>query len=207
MVGKRMRNGDGRTRATIGITVKSGWACVVLLTGPAAAPRVVDSCRIELSDPAIPESRQPYHAGFGTARSAGPDLSRLVASVKRFGRKSVSDVLRQYQAGGHHVGGAGVVVGSLIDPKSIANDHIRIHALEGQLFRGVVQDAASRSNVPCSIWRERDLYGSAAAALERPEQTLRDELKAIGVGVAGSWRAEQKMAALAAWLVLAKGPA
>ena len=200
-----MRKSDGRTPAAIGFTVKSGWASVVLLTGPAASPRVVSSCRVELSDPAIPESRQPYHAGFGTARSAGPELSRLVAGVKRFGRKSLSDLIRQYQAGEHHVFGAGVVVGSLIDPKSIANDHIRIHAFEGQLFRGVVQDAASRCNVRCSIWRERDLYSSAAAVLKRPEQTLRDDMKAIGVGVEGSWRAEQKMAALAAWLVLATG--
>ena len=133
-----MRKSDGRTPAAIGFTVKSGWASVVLLTGPAASPRVVSSCRVELSDPAIPESRQPYHAGFGTARSAGPELSRLVAGVKRFGRKSVSDLIRQYQAGEHNLYGAGMVVGSLIDPKTIANDHIRIHALEGQLFRGVV---------------------------------------------------------------------
>jgi len=200
-----MRKSDGRTPAAIGFTVKSGWASVVLLTGPAASPRVVSSCRVELSDPAIPESRQPYHAGFGTARSAGPELSQLVAGVKRFGRKSVSDLIRQYQAGEHNLYGAGMVVGSLIDPKTIANDHIRIHALEGQLFRGVVQDAAVRSHVLCAIWRERDLYGSAAAVLKRPEQVLRDELKAIGAGVAGAWRAEQKMAALAAWLVLATG--
>jgi hypothetical protein len=200
-----MRKSHERTPATVGFTVKSGWASVVLMAGPAAAPRVVTSCRVELSDPAIPESRQPYHAGFGTARSAGPALSKLVAGVKRFGRKSVSDLIRQYQAGEHEVSGAGMVVGSLIDPKSIANDHIRIHALEGQLFRGVVQDAASRSHVPCSVWRERDLYASAAVVLKRPEPALRDELKAIGTGVAGAWRAEQKMAALAAWLVLATG--
>jgi hypothetical protein len=200
-----MRKSHERTPATVGFTVKSGWASVVLMAGPAAAPRVVTSCRVELSDPAIPESRQPYHAGFGTARSAGPALSKLVAGVKRFGRKSVSDLIRQYQAGEHEVSGAGMVVGSLIDPKSIANDHIRIHALEGQLFRGVVQDAASRSHVPFSVWRERDLYASAAVVLKRPEPALRDELKAIGTGVAGAWRAEQKMAALAAWLVLATG--
>jgi hypothetical protein len=203
---RAMRKSDGRIPAAIGFTVKSGWASVVLLTGPAASPRVVNSCRVELSDPAIAGSRQPYHAGFGTARHAGPDLSQLVAGVKRFGRKSVSEVIRQYQSGEHLVHGAGVVVGSLIDPTSIANDHIRTHALEGQLFRGVVQDAASRTNVPCSVWRERDLYASAADVLERPEHTLRAELKAMGAELAGSWRAEQKLAALAAWLIVARGP-
>ncbi len=58
-----------RSRAAIGFTVKSGWASAVLLSGPATAPRVVDSCRIDL-----------------------------------------------------------------IDPEDIANEHIRIHALEGRLF-------------------------------------------------------------------------
>jgi len=198
-----MRHERGRTRAAIGFTVKSGWASAVLLAGPAISLRVLDSRRIDLSDPAIPESRQPYHAGFGTARAASPELSRLVDAVKRFGRRSVTDAIRRYRAAGHPVQGAGVVVGSLIDPSLIANDHIRIHALEGQLFRGVVQDATRRSRLSCAIWRERDLHARAAGLLELPERALRDALVALGRGVAGPWRAEQKVAALAAWLVLA----
>ncbi len=111
------------TRAAIGITVKSGWASAVLLAGPATAPRVLDSVRLELSDPAIPESRQPYHAGLGTARRPGPALSRLVASVERFGQRSVAGLVRRYRADGHALAGAGVVVGSLIDPERIGNAH------------------------------------------------------------------------------------
>jgi hypothetical protein len=199
-----MREGRARTRAAIGLTVKSGWASAVLLIDSATLPRVVDSRRVDLSDPTIPESRQPYHAGFGTARATGPELSRLIAAVKRFGRRSVTDAIRDYQAVGHSVRGAGVVVGSLIDPKRIANDHIRIHALEGHLFRGVVQDAAARSRLPCFIWRERDLHALAAGILKQPESALRDTLAALGREVAGPWRAEQKAAALAAWLVLAE---
>ncbi|HJZ75575.1 MAG TPA: hypothetical protein VKE51_27765 [Vicinamibacterales bacterium] len=91
----------------------------------------------------------------------------------------------------------------MIDPALIANDHIRIHALEGQLFRAVVQDAANRSRLSCSIWRERDLHAQAGAILERSEDALRDAVAALGRGVGGPWRAEQKAAALAAWLVLA----
>ena len=183
--------------------MKSGWASAVLLMGPVTSPRVVDSRRVDLSDPAIPESRQPYHAGFGTARDVGPELSRSIAAVKRFGRQSVSGAIRDYQTVGHRVRGAGVVVGSLIDPERIANDHIRIHALEGQLFRGVVQDAAARNSLSCSIWRDRDLYALAAGILKRPERALRDALAALGREVDGPWRAEQKAAALAGWLVLA----
>lgn len=194
---------DWRPRGAIGFAVKSGWTSAVLLIGSGETLRVVDSRRVELSDPGRPECRQPYHATFGTARSSGPELSRLIASVKGYGRRSVTGVIRQYQAAGHQLHGVGIVVGSLIDPERIANDHIRIHALEGRLFRSVVEDAAAVSRLRVDIWRERDLYALAAAAFEQPESALRAKLSAFGRAAVGSWRAEQKAATLAAWLVLA----
>lgn len=189
--------------SALGFTVKSGWACAVLVCGPASSPRVMDTRRIELSDPAVPESRQPYHAGFATARSRGPQLSRLVTSVERFGTRSVTELIRQYRKTGHTLQGTGIIVGSLIDPDTVGNEHIRIHALEGQLFRRVVDGAAARSRLARTIWRERDLYAFAADALKRPETQIKSRLTACGKDVAGPWRAEQKSATLAAWLVLA----
>jgi hypothetical protein len=173
----------------------------VLLAGPAAAPAVIDSRRVELSDPDIPDARQPYHAGFGTARDADDELKRLVSSVKTYGRKSVRGVLRDYQKRGP-LYGVGIVAGSLIDPKTIGNDHIRIHAMEGQLFRSVVIDAAEASGLQCEVIRERDLYALAAKKLKRNDATLRKILGEIGREVDGVWRAEHKCAALSAWLLL-----
>ena len=188
-------------RAAAGFTVKSGWACAVLLGGTPSSPRLIDSRRVEISDPGIPDATQPYHAGFGTAREAGAELKRLVASVRSYGRKSVSAVIREYQkrAG---VGAAGVVVGSLIDPRTIGNDHIRIHAMEGQLFREVLIGAARRNGVAVTVWRERDLYAAAAKQLKLAEMVLKKALNALGESADGGWRAEQKAAALAAWMVL-----
>jgi hypothetical protein len=190
-----------RSPAALGVTVKSGWACAVLLGGPPASPRVLDSRRIELSDPADPEARQPYHAGFGTARTSGAALSRLVASVEQFGRGSVTALIGQHRAAGHGLRGVGIVVGSLIDPARIGNEHIRIHALEGQLFRRVVEEAARQCRLPCAIWRERDVYKFAADALAQPEPEVRATLTALGRPLNAQWRAEQKAAALAAWIV------
>ena len=79
--------------SAVGFTVKSGWAAVVLLTIAGRTPRVVASRRIELSDPKVPDSRQPYHDGFGTARKEGAALSRLLDSVQSFGRRSVISAL------------------------------------------------------------------------------------------------------------------
>jgi hypothetical protein len=188
--------------AALGLTVKSGWASAVLLTRAGGSLRVADSRIVVLADPKVPDARQPYHDGFGTARAAGAGLSRLLASVRRFGRKSISDLLRQYADDGHQIGGAGIVVGSIVDPRTIGNDHIRIHALEGQLFRTVVMTSLSKRGVNCLVCRERDLIGTATERLGRKESALRTALLDLGRDVSGSWRAEQKAAALAAWIVL-----
>jgi hypothetical protein len=190
-------------RAAIGFTVKSGWASAVVVAGTRASPQVRVARRLDLSDPALPDSRQPYHAGFGTARDAGAELSRLVASVERFGRESVTRFIQDLHDAGLHPRGAGIVVGSVTDPARIANAHIRIHALEGQLFRRVVDEAANACRLPSRIWRERDLYPSALTLLKKPEPDLRAILAGLGRSVDGPWRAEQKAATLAAWLVLA----
>jgi hypothetical protein len=189
------------TVAAVGFTVKSGWASVVLLHAPDGGPSVVDSRRLELCDPSIPEARQPYHAGFGTARSSGDALHQLVSSVEQFGTRAVCERLTHYQAQ-RRIVGAGIVAGSLIDPATIANAHIRIHALEGRLFRQVVEGGARDRGVETRTWRDRDLYREAAMLLDRSEASIRTSITAFGRTIAGGWRSEQKAAALAAWLVL-----
>lgn len=57
------------SRAAVAFTVKSGWAAAVLVAGPPASPRVVDSRTVELSDPALPESRR----GVRHRTTVGPD--------------------------------------------------------------------------------------------------------------------------------------
>ena len=193
-----------RAPAALGFTIKSGWTAAVLLTGTADAPRVAHVQRVEISDPAVPESRQPYHEGFGTARAANASLRRLVASVERHGVASVGAFIRSQQEQ-FALCGAGLIVGSLIDPATIGNDHIRIHALEGQLFRGVVRRAAEDCHVNTTIWRERDVYGEAAPVLRTTEAALKTRVTGLGRGLNGPWRAEHKVAAVAALMVLAAG--
>lgn len=185
----------------VGFTVKSGWTAAVLIAGARDGFAVVESRRLEISDPEVPDGRQPYHAGFGTAREAGEELRALVRSVKSFGRRSIARWLRDCAKHGK-IRGAGIVVGSLIDPATIANDHIRIHAMEGQLFRGVVIDAAEKAGLRCAVHRERDLFGEAARRLRKSDHAIRAMLTEIGKVVDGGWRAEQKMAALAAGMEL-----
>ena len=172
------------TGAAVGFTVKSGWASVVLLETSHGEPAIADSRRLELCDPSIPEARQPYHAGFGTARSSGAALHRLVASVEQFGTHAVIELLTHHQAQ-HRIIGAGIVAGSLIDPATIANAHIRIHALEGRLFRQVIEAGARDRGIETRTWRDRDLYAEAATILHRSEASIRTSITALGRAIAG----------------------
>jgi hypothetical protein len=95
------------------------------------------------------------------------------------------------------------VVGSLGDPESIANPHVRAHAYEGRLFRTALQRAARGQGLSCRVALERDLLATVARETSVPSRVLRRMTLALGREAGSPWRAEEKQAALAAWLVLA----
>jgi len=190
-------------RVALGLRVKSGWAMVVLLTGPTRAPRVLDRRRIELSDPARPRTRQPYHAGFGTAQTSRAVITRLVRTIERRAHRSLKDLLQQYARAGVRPRAAGIVVGSVIDPARIGNPHIRAHALEGALFRRVAVESLRAQRIGSTVVLEREVYGIAAHAARVPERQMKGVVAELAGQVRGRWRAEEKTAAAAACLVLA----
>ena len=190
------------TRAALGFRVKSGYATVVLLDGSTSSMRVVDRRKIDLCDPSVPDSRQPYHAGFGSARGDLEQIARLVAVVEQHTDRSVADAVREYRHMGYELDRAGAVVGSETNPETIANPHIRAHASEGRLFRRVTEEALGRLGLACSIWIERTLYARAAGWLGCSEDRIRHVAAGLGNAVIGGWRADDKTAAVAAWLAL-----
>ncbi len=192
-------------RAAIGFRVKSGRAVAVLLAGSVHSPEVVESCTVQLSDPAIPATRQPYHAAMGRAQTNAARIRKLVRVVQRCAHRSVGDLAKRYRAAGYQVHDAALVVGSDIDPARIANQHIRAHAHEGHLFRTAVEIAATRCGLKPATFVEKRLLPEAQDVLHRAEADLKQALATLGRSVAGPWRADEKMAALAAWLVLARG--
>ena len=175
------------------------------MIGPARAPRVVDRQVIELSDVSVPTSRQPYHAVMAAPRGKRTALERrLRGIVERVTRRSLRRLLAGYRVQGRTVRGLALVVGSVIDPGSIGNPHIRAHALEGQLFRTALERAAGRGRVPCATHVERGLYDAAAARLKRTPAELKRRVAELGKAVAGPWRADEKTATVAAWMALAR---
>src|SRR5256885_12777810 len=158
----------------VGFRVRGGGATGVLRAGRAAAPRALARRVVELSDPAVPTSRQPYHAVMGAAGAASRRVEeRLLRVVTGATERSIRELLERYRDAGHAIRAAALVVGSVIDPARIANDHIRAHALEGALFRTALAAALDSQGVPCSVVVEREAYARAAAHLQRTYAQIR----------------------------------
>jgi hypothetical protein len=177
----------------------------VVLAGTAAAPHLVEHHSLELWDPEIPDSRQPYHAGLGLEPAhAEPIVKRACDAARAVGLVAVRSLVAGIRAGGCEPRGVGLVVGSDGDPTKMANPHVRAHASEGRLFREVLEAGAAACELPCLVLVERNAYEEAAKVLRRGADSLQRAVTELGRGVPGPWRAEEKTAALAAWVALAR---
>jgi len=187
----------------VGFRVKSGYAIAVVLDGSRQTPRPVASRIVELSDPGVAETRQPYHDGFYKTEEDAREIARRVRIVKRCAKKSVAALVSEMEreALAERTWRAALVVGSLIDPNTVGNPHIRAHAHEGQLFRLVLEEALAEHAVDCDVIVDKQLASQVAKELGRPASVAR-AVASFGKTLGGRWRAEEKAAATAAWLAL-----
>jgi hypothetical protein len=188
--------------AALGFRVKSGWAAAILLTGSARSPQLCDVQRIDLSDPQLPGTQQPYHAAMGRLETDTKKISRRVDEMRRITETSITKLLARYRLQNFRIKRAALVVGSQIDPASVGNPHIRAHALEGQLFRSVLEQSLHGHGIRTEVLLEREAYGKAAVELKQSNENVRRMIQNFGRDAKAPWRAEQKLAAVAAWVAL-----
>jgi hypothetical protein len=190
--------------AALGFRVKSGWAMAALLGGSISSPRLFCCKSVLLSDPKEPGSKQPYHLALELPeKEAAVIVNKLRQVVADAAKRSVADLLKQAGDVDLSVRGAALVVGSVVDPASLHNEHIRAHALEGQLFRTVLEDAFQAQGIPCTVLVEKTAYATAATSLCKSLAEAKRVAADLGELHDGPWRAEEKLAALASWMSLA----
>jgi len=201
-----VQNAVNKTQtAALGFRVKSGWAAVVLLTDTAHSPQLSDVNRIELCDPRLPGTRQPYHGATGKLETNSTKVNQREHVVRSISQQSLARLLKDYRRKGFRITRAALVVGSQINPAKIANPHIRAHALEGRLFRSVVEQGLQVHEIRTEVLLERDAYSNVATRLKQSNDDLKRAIQDLGRSVPaerGPWRAEQKLAALAALFAL-----
>ena len=195
-------------RTAIGLRAHSGWAALVAVAGSSAGIEVVERRRIELADPDVPGSKQPYHEAEGLApREARALLDRLEASAEGLARKAFDEVLRQLARNGREPRACGLLAASgrpLPALESILASHALIHAADGEHFRQALTRAGEHFRLRVVRVREKEVLEVASGALGLSPEALRQRLGELGRAVGPPWTQDQKLAALAGWLALEK---
>jgi hypothetical protein len=190
------------------LRVHSGWAALVVLSGPSRSPVVLDRRRIDLVESGSPEARQPYHAveGWDVARAAA-QLAEWKRRARALAGQSLRAVVGRLRTGGHEVIGSGLLLGSGRLPSNLArilSSHALIHTADGEHYRDALRGASERCRVSVTGVRERDLLAEAARSLRVPPKELTARVGALGRELGPPWTQDQKQAALVAWVVLSE---
>ena len=198
---------DNSNRAAIGFRAHSGWAALVVVAGDPRSPSVLDRRRIELADPSIPGSIQPYHAAEPLPLDAAEKhIHRCADQARLLALGALRGVLESLEKDGHKVAGCAILLASGRPATTLAAtlaSHALIHTAEGELFREALRQASAECRLPVTGVKEREVYERAAAALRISSEELSDRVAAMGRALGPPWRQDEKLAAAAAWLALA----
>jgi len=190
---------------TMGLRVKTGKAIAVLLRGPVKSPTVIKRGELLLADPDEPDTWQPYHVVMDLPwEEAQKAVRRTSGLIRAAGSQAVGNWAREVQELSLELCGVGIVAGSLQDPSKVGNPHIRAHTAEGQLFRETLEMAADALKLSQYSFLEEDIYEAVATELKRPAEALKERMSELGAAVGRPWRAEEKAATAAAWVMLAR---
>lgn len=190
---------------SVGLKVRTGHAVVVILRGTRRAPDMVLRHEIDLADPWVRESMHPYHQELGDGGLKGMRARRRgCAAAGKAASRAVRSLVRDMRSHGFDPRGAGIVVASLADPRLVAGAHARAHGEELKLYREAVERALGGCGLRVTTFLEKNVRSVAAGRLRLSGQQIDAMLKEFVRRVGTPWRAPEKQAALAAWLVLSK---
>ena len=185
-------------KASIGLCVHSGWAALVALAAPVDAPEVIARRRIEIADPGIRGSKQPYHAAepmeFPYAQA---HIERCAASTRKLAREALRAAIDGLRDKRCEAIVCGIVMGSgraLPTLEAILRSHALIHTAEGEFFRNALAEAGEHCGLRVLGVKAKELSERGAAYLPR--------VQGMGKALGPPWTQDQKSATLVAWLAL-----
>jgi len=191
-------------RATLGVRSHSGWAAYVVLAGNAREPKLVARDRMQLCDPTIKGSKQPFHEAEPMAFDRAEQFIQTCSSATaKLAGRAIAQIERKTPLRACCVLTAAGK--PLPDMRTILASHALIHTAEGEFYRDAIAAACDRCRIAVRRVRERDMENelqklpvSAAVAKARVAE--------FGKQAGPPWTQDEKLAALAAWLMLAVLP-
>ncbi len=190
----------------LGIAPHCGWAAVVIIGGTTAAPRVLLRERVELADARLPGSKQPYHDIEGLAPGAArARLALFEASANRLALGALRTLTAAVRDRGAEARAAGILASSGrggATLEAILGSHALIHTADGNHFRDALGRGCEALELDVTRVTAKALPARAAVTLRKSADTLAATLATLGQGCGAPWGADQKSAALLAWLLL-----
>jgi hypothetical protein len=192
--------------STLGIASHSGWAAVVALGNAPGGPQVLERSRVQLIDEHYPESKQPYHAVEALKiDEAARHLDRYRAQALSMAGSALRQISQNLAGHGYGLKAVGILdsSGRKGSPlRSILASHSLIHTADGDHFRTALASAAEQIGLVVHRVPAKDLEALAELRLHQPPTEMRDLVREIGRQVGAPWGADQKNAALLAWVLL-----
>lgn len=194
--------------ATLGFRVHSGWTSLVAVALEKNQPIILLRQRPRLVATFSYAYRQPYH----TAEKMALDEAQAFLDQQRIeARKLAQEAIRSAQSEiaqqGFKITRTALLLASgrpLPELPEILASHSIIHTADGEFFREALLHASARSKLSITTIKERELLATASSALRRKPAILTNFLTTLGKPIGSPWTADEKFAALAAWLALAK---
>jgi len=193
----------------LGFAPHSGWAAVVVVGGDIDDPQVLARGRVEMADSRLPGSKQPYHEVEGVPlQEAQRRLAQLSDSATAMAYEAIRALVDDIGKKGSAPVAAGILESSGRKGDGLASilaSHALIHTADGNHFREALAEGCVRCDLEVVRVRQRDLADRSAATLRKSPQQLAATVSALGKILGPPWGADQKSAAMLAWMVLGEG--
>jgi hypothetical protein len=163
---------------------------------------------VELGDPSGRVRRNVYQAARGLEPA---EAARLVEAAERIAAEQAAAALeqasREARDEGAVVRSCAVVVG-MFPPgarlESILASHALAHAAEGRLYQRALLEGAESLGLDAVALPKRSIWEQGEEALGVAQDELRRRIDEVRLEVGPPWAEDQKLAALAAWIALAR---
>jgi len=194
-------------RIAVGLKAHSGWAALVAVGNLGQEFQVCDRRRIELVEPGdVSWAKQPYHAAEDLPPEQARRLvTRGVAAAHRRAAKEMRALVKRSRKTDHEIVGCAVLVPAPMPDwttEQILSVHLRMHKAEGVLFPDALARAANACDLNLFAIPEKDLNARAEESLGIPFDVAMKQVVVLGQSVGAPWGKDQKLAALAALIVL-----
>jgi hypothetical protein len=194
--------------AAIGGRMHSGWGALVAVSHKARRIEVIDRRQMVMVQPGTRGGNQPYHFVKGLELpEAEKFLKDHFVASKLLASAAIRDLVKELHERQIHVVGAAVLLASgrpLPPLLKILASHPMIHTAEGEFFREVFSKACESLDLPVTGFRERNLDEYVRAAFGKAATGVQRQISTLGRALGPPWTRDQKMAMLAASMLLVK---